>query len=161
MNTPARLIEDLRSRGQRATPQRHAVFEALWENRSHPTAEAVWATVVEHMPTVSLRTVYSVLGELVAAGEITQVDLGTGASRFDPNTSGHHHLVCDRCGMVVDVQVDHDDVRPTNSAINHLSADAHRARDGDGFRVTGTQIVFRGMCSRCDASDPPPPPPHT
>jgi len=135
MKTPDALIEDLRSRGQRATPQRLAVFEALWDNHEHPTAEAVWANVVEHMPTVSLRTVYSVLGELVEAGEISHVDLGGGAGRFDPNNVEHHHLVCDRCASITDVQVDHAGVHPTPC---------------DAFRITGTHIVFRGVCADCD-----------
>ena len=134
MKPPVTLIEGLRSNGQRATPQRLAVFEAMWDNHDHPTAEAVWATVADRMPTVSLRTVYSVLGELVAAGEIARVDVG-GAARFDPNNVVHHHLVCDRCASVTDVQVDEVDGRP---------------RPADSFRITGTEIVFRGVCAACD-----------
>jgi len=135
--SPDELIESFRSRGMRATPQRRAVFLALHENRSHPTAEAVWNTVVADMPTVSLRTVYSVLGELVTAREINQVDLGTGAHRFDPNTSAHHHVVCGVCGSVTDVDVDHSPIGPHSSPA--------------GFRTTDTEIVFRGICQTCDS----------
>ena len=92
------------------------------------------------MPVVSLRTVYSVLAELAEMGEILQLDLGTGSGRFDPNTAAHHHLVCGRCGLVRDVHVDHPEVRPD-------------PRDGAGFEITDTEIVFRGVCDACQALD--------
>ena len=58
------------------------------------------------MPTISLRTVYQTLNDLAAMGELRQLDLGTGSARFDPNLDAHHHLVCERCGKVVDVYAD-------------------------------------------------------
>ncbi len=132
---PGALQTLYRKRGLRLTPQRTAVFRALDGNDRHPNAEALYASVVAELPHVSLRTVYSILAELAALGEILQLDLGTGASRFDPNVEPHHHLVCESCGAVRDVLVDHPQVRP-------VSGD-------DGFSVTGTEIVFRGRCERC------------
>ena len=136
MESVVGIIQAYRGTGRRITPQRHAVMSVLAGNHSHPTAEAVHAAVTATMPTVSLRTVYSVLGELVELGEVLQLDLGTGSARFDPNTASHHHLVCERCGSVSDVQVDHPDVRPLPP-------------DADDFRIDGTQIVFRGECAQC------------
>jgi Fe2+ or Zn2+ uptake regulation protein len=92
------------------------------------------------MPTVSLRTVYQTLNDLTAMGEIHQLDLGTGSSRFDPNLDAHHHLVCDECGQVSDVYVDFTDVQVP---------DIHER----GFLVTSTEVVFRGRCDRCATAD--------
>lgn len=136
MRSPDELVDLYRSSGLKVTPQRQAVFGVLHRNVSHPSAEAVHAAVRRDMPAVSLRTVYSVLSELTEMGEIHQLDLGTGSGRFDPNTDGHHHLVCSRCGLVRDVHVDHPEVRP------QLVADA-------GFEISETEIVFRGICSSC------------
>ena len=115
MHTPDEHVGLYRARGHKMTPQRRAVFDALHDERSHPTAEMVHAEVSRDMPTLSLRTVYSVLGELVEMGEILQYDFGTGSSRFDPNNSAHHHLVCDGCGSVRDVAEEHPDVRPIDA----------------------------------------------
>ena len=65
VNTADDLVGLYRARGYKMTPQRRAVFDVLEGHVGHPTAEAVYAEVVETMPTISLRTVYSVLSELV------------------------------------------------------------------------------------------------
>src|SRR4051812_37033476 len=98
MQDPAELTERFRRRGLKATPQREAVFRALVGQGDHPTADSVHATVTAELPNVSLRTVYQVLNDLTAMGEINALDLGLGAARFDPNVDPHHHLVCERCG---------------------------------------------------------------
>mgnify|MGYP001165611227 CR=1 FL=1 len=136
MQHPDHLTVRYREAGRRLTPQRQAIFRALHENTGHPTAEAVHAAVIADLPNVSLRTVYSILGELAEMGEVLQLELGTGSFRFDPNMTPHHHAVCDRCGTVRDVFVDHPDVRPAGAQC-------------DGFRITGTEIVFRGTCAQC------------
>jgi Fe2+ or Zn2+ uptake regulation protein len=93
------------------------------------------------MPTVSLRTVYQTLNDLSEMGEILQLDLGTGSSRFDPNIDTHHHLVCDGCGRVIDVSADTSDFRLP-------------PRQRQGFEITNTEVVFRGRCAECRSSVP-------
>jgi Fe2+ or Zn2+ uptake regulation protein len=143
VQTPDELVGVFRARGLKMTPQRYAVFQALHGNHTHPTAEAVHASVTSTMPSVSLRTVYSVLGELAAFGQIRQIDLGTGSARFDPNTADHHHLVCESCGMVRDVSVRHPELRPVPVG---------QVTDAERFTVSGTDIVFRGRCGECPAT---------
>jgi Fe2+ or Zn2+ uptake regulation protein len=142
VKSPVELTELFRAQGLKVTPQRQCIFRVLHDNPDHPTAEAVYAEVSAEMPTISLRTVYQTLNDLASMGELVQLDLGTGSARFDPNLDGHHHLVCDRCGKVLDVQVDASGVKASS---------ARRT----GFTVTSTQIVFRGTCAECAAADQP------
>jgi Fe2+ or Zn2+ uptake regulation protein len=141
VKTPEELVELYRSRGYKITPQRLAIFNtlhstALTVSQGHPTAEALHQRIATVMPSMSLRTVYSVLGELVEMGELLQLDLGTGSARFDTCTDAHHHLICRHCGVVVDVDVDNPMVRPSSpSAV--------------GFSIDDTEIVFRGTCPDC------------
>lgn len=132
MRTPGELTELFQANGLKVTPQRQAVFRALLDNHRHPTAEAVHTTVVAELPNVSLRTVYQVLNDLTALGEIHALDLGTGAARFDPNVDAHQHLVCVACGKVRDVYVEPVD-----------------APDDDEFTVERAEVVFRGRCADC------------
>jgi Fe2+ or Zn2+ uptake regulation protein len=145
VRSPAELTDLFRARGLKVTPQRLSVFRAVHDDREHPTAQAVHARVVRELPTVSLRTVYATLHDLAAMGEVGLLELGTGSVRVDPNVGPHHHLVCECCGRVQDVEAPAGSVR--------LPADLDH-----GFEVTGTQIVFRGRCSQCrtgeDVQDP-------
>ncbi|HEV8298384.1 MAG TPA: Fur family transcriptional regulator [Acidimicrobiales bacterium] len=140
MKSPDELTEIFRARGLKMTPQRQCIFRVLHRLAgAHPTAEAVYAAVVEELPTVSLKTVYQTLNDLSAMGELQHIDLGTGSGRFDVNLDLHQHLVCDRCGRVWDVYADFTEVR--------VPADL-----ATGFRVSSTDIVFRGTCEACAAS---------
>jgi Fur family peroxide stress response transcriptional regulator len=143
VRSPAELTVLFRERGLKVTPQRQCIFRILDGNDVHPTAESVYAVAAAEMPTISLKTVYSTLNDLAAMGEIQQLDLGTGSSRFDPNTDGHHHLVCTGCGKVRDIYA---------SARVRVSDDQL-----DGFTVDTTEVVLRGLCDRCAASVSPDP----
>jgi Fe2+ or Zn2+ uptake regulation protein len=129
------LAGALRASGRKVTPQRLAVISALSGDEAHPTAEIVWHRVRSNLPTVSLRTVYQALNDLVELGEIQSVDVGAGPVRFDPNTAAHDHFVCTECGRVADVRA---------SAPVRLSAP-----DFPGYEVMDADIVFRGRCPRC------------
>ena len=140
MRSPAELTVLFRERGLKVTPQRQCIFRVLDGNDVHPTAESVYAAAAAEMPTISLKTVYSTLNDLAAMGEIQQLDLGTGSTRFDPNIDSHHHLVCTRCGKVRDV----------------YAAARVRVPDDqlDGFAVDSTEVVLRGLCHLCSTNQP-------
>jgi Fe2+ or Zn2+ uptake regulation protein len=139
VKSPAKLTDLFRARGLKVTPQRQRIFAVLHDNPEHPTAEGVYAAVSAEMPTISLRTVYQTLNDLAAMGELAALELGTGSTRFDPNLDTHHHLVCDRCGKVLDVEAE----------IRDLDLPEDRRQ---GFVIDATQVVFRGSCAECVAS---------
>jgi Fe2+ or Zn2+ uptake regulation protein len=136
VRSPAELTEAFRQQGLKITPQRQCIFRLLHDNIEHPTADAVYAAAVAEMPSISLRTVYQTLNDLATMGEINALDLGTGSGRFDPNVDDHHHLVCEVCGTVRDVEID-------------ISALVLPARARQGFAVDATEVVFRGRCPAC------------
>lgn len=140
MRSPAELTDAFRARGLRNTPQRQLIFRILHGNEAHPTAEAVYAVAAAEMPSISLRTVYQTLNDLAEMGELTILDLGTGAARFDPNVDDHHHLVCEACGSVSDVYLEH-------GAIPTLAPDTF-----EGFTIASVEITFRGRCSSCSSN---------
>lgn len=136
MRTPEELVTIFRERGRKVTPQRERIFQILQGNKSHPTAESVYAELVQEMPTVSLKTVYQTLHELVDMGEISPLDLGTGSSRFDPNQSSHHHLFCIKCHLLLDLYLPIDDLKVPHEL-------------SQGFEVGDAEVIFRGFCKSC------------
>ena len=107
MQSPDALTELFRAHGRKITAQRQCIFRALEGDVTHPSAERVYERVRTEMPNVSLKTVYQTLNDLSELGQISALDLGTGAVRFDPNVEAtHHHVVCRGCGKVRDVDAD-------------------------------------------------------
>lgn len=131
------LGERVRARGWRMTAQRTAIVAALDEAHGHVTAEAVHVAVRRAGARASLATVYNTLTALVAMGEIREVHASRGAAYFDFNVEPHHHLVCDGCGRLVDIEPGvADGVRLAR-------------RMAHGYRLYGVDIVFHGRCPAC------------
>lgn len=136
---PAPLLERLRSRPAfRVTAQRRAVAEAL-DAGGHLSAEQVHAAARRSLPEISLATVYNALHDLVALGEVQEVAAGA-ARRYGADVHRpHHHLVCDACGTIVDVEP-RGDAPPLPATQRH------------GFRVREAEITYRGTCPTCAAA---------
>ena len=99
----AEFEAECRRRGLAVTIQRRTVFGELSGRKDHPTADQVYDSVRGRLPGLSRTTVYRVLETLVDAGLARKVHHAGGVARFDPMTGRHHHLVCDACGRLVDL----------------------------------------------------------
>ncbi len=121
----------------RTTRQRAAVAQAVLAAANHPSADQVYDDVRRHLPSISLGTVYRVLGSLAESGEIRVLAPSVGPRRYDRTLEPHAHIVCDRCGSVADVPV---------------ASDPH-ARDmveaATGYRVTDCDVQWTGLCPAC------------
>ena len=137
---PDTLTALFRRDGRKVTPQRQCIFEILYANPGHSTAEAIYAIAKGRMPTISLKTVYEILHSLAALGQIQQLDLGTRSTRFDPNVHHHHHLVCSGCGRIEDVNLD-------------LGPPSLSPAERHGFVLGRPEVIFRGLCPKCADSD--------
>lgn len=129
------LTETLRANGQKVTSQRLMVFQAIQGRIDHPAAEDVFLTVRETLPTISRGTVYKILNELVEFGELRQVDVGDGRTRFDPNTEQHVHLRCIDCGRLLDLDKGAAPVTMPVSAA--------------GFDILRYNLTLEGHCPAC------------
>ena len=134
-------MKDLEARCEAAglplTLQRRAVIEALAARVDHPTADQVAADVVERHRGVSRATVYRALDAFVERGLAIKVCHPEAAARYDFKVHRHHHLVCDGCGAISDLEEPRFDklsVPDTGSL---------------GFRVRDYSVHLRGLCAAC------------
>jgi Fe2+ or Zn2+ uptake regulation protein len=135
------LLEQFRQNGLKITPQRRVILELLARDHSHPTADEIYQRVLSVMPEVSRTTVYNTLRELIALGEVTEVqDLGEGGLRYDTDTSVHHHLFCMNCHALIDI--DH-----------HFEGLALPPEDASGYQIVRHQVTFYGICPNCQAKE--------
>ena len=134
--TDSQLNERLTTSGFRFTPQRQHVYSVLLQKRDHPTVEDVFIRSKEHMPDISMATVYNCLDALVKCGLVRHVNLDRSATRYCPNMKEHCHFYCDECGGIFDVD---------------FAADGGRSglQIPDGFKVKQFDISIRGVCQGC------------
>lgn len=133
------MVQTLREKGLKVTPQRMAIYNMLMATTAHPTAEVVWEHVKEEYPAVSFNTVYTTLNTLEQAGLVQRLHIG-GVAHFDAKVQPHAHLSCNHCGYVEDhhgfVGVDYEDV-------------AHQVNSQTGFAVGRLELNFYGLCHQC------------
>lgn len=95
----------LRERGYRLTPQRSLILDILHHANKHITAEEILNEVRARYPKVNKSTVYRMLEVLKRLGLVDETDLGGDRLFYHHVEKGHHHhLVCQRCGRVFDVE---------------------------------------------------------
>ena len=116
--------------------QRRALLAAFLERTDHPTVDALHAAVGRAAPNVNRATVYRTLETLVELGLASRVALHGTASRYDPCVERHHHLVCERCGVVEDV------FEPKLDALR-------LPRPASGFVARDFSVLFTGLCAGC------------
>ena len=104
MSQPEDIVSKLSELGYRMTPQRMMVVSAIESSDNHISAEEIYAQVVAKYPNVNISTVYRTLELLKRLGLVTETDFGGGRLRYHPAGKGHHHhLVCQECGAIVDL----------------------------------------------------------
>lgn len=135
MHTVEELIDRVRQRGGKVTPQRVLIYQALLGDVTHPTAEQLHQRLSGVLPHLSLTTVYAVLNDLADAGELRRFATGDGQVHYDPDTEPHAELVCLRCKRIQDA--------PPPVGRSPLPEVV------GGFRVLMRTELLHGMCPEC------------
>jgi Fe2+ or Zn2+ uptake regulation protein len=134
------IAERLRGSGGRMTRPRRMVIEAMARSTSHHlTAADIVAAVRAEDPDFYESTVYRTLDLLVDLGIVERVQLGPGGAVFHLPHQPHHHLVCQRCGDVLEIPA---------ALLDELAIQLH---DEHGFRLRPSASTLVGSCARCEA----------
>jgi len=102
--TDDQLISILRDSGYKVTPQRLAICNYVLSSKEHPTAEHIHSEIVKKHPAISLNTIYQTMDMLKKLNLVHELSLESDASRFDPNTSIHVNVICQKCNKIRDFE---------------------------------------------------------
>jgi Fur family transcriptional regulator, peroxide stress response regulator len=119
------------------TPQRIAIYEALINDKGHPSADVIFQRIRKKIPNVSFDTVNRSLLSFVDLGLLKVVEGYGRPKRFDPDTDSHHHFQCIKCNKIIDF------FDKTLDAIEVPKDIKSR------FTVTGKKVVLEGFCDSC------------
>lgn len=137
MKTVQQVVDVLRNRGFKITPQRLAILEILQGNTSHPSAEDIYEQLVERYPSISLTTVYNTLETLRDIGEIQELTIDKARRHYDPNIETHHHVICTGCGLIGDIFTDFSQALRVPREV------------AEQFFIENHTVQFYGICTGC------------
>ncbi|MGV8075147.1 MAG: Fur family transcriptional regulator [Syntrophobacteraceae bacterium] len=126
-----------RNVGLKVTHQRQEIYRELLAATDHPTAEALHQRLRTKLTTISLDTVYRNLAVLVEHGLVNKVETPESLSRFEVAVSRHHHLICRKCGDIVDF---------TWSLIDEVVLPDEI---GSWGMIDQKNVVVYGICKKC------------
>ena len=133
------VLELLRQRGLRMTPQRRAIVSEVMRTKGHIAPAAIARTIEGEMPGVNPSTVYRTLALLEEVGVLQHSHLESGAEYHKADEAQHVHLTCHRCGR--------DDALSIAEA-KRLGDLIHRHH---GFQPDLTHFAITGLCEDCAA----------
>jgi Fur family ferric uptake transcriptional regulator len=100
------LSQALRERGWRLTLQREIILDTLEAMSGHIAVEDVYRRIHPRFPQVNISTIYRTLELLEQSGLIAHTHFHDGAAKWHRTEEAHHqHLVCERCGLEIDLEV--------------------------------------------------------
>ena len=121
------------------TKQQATILRVIQASPFHMTADEIYLAAKAEMPKLGIATVYRNLSSLCGAGIIRKIEIPGGPDRYDRNTKPHVHMVCTRCGEMLDCSVELEDF------LNRIEA--------GGAKVTGYHLQVSCICSRCLAKE--------
>ena len=119
----------------RQTRQKQALRDAFVEADRPLSPDEVLQLAKQHVPGMSIATVYRNIGSLVEDKWLATVELPGAASRYEvAGKKHHHHFQCTDCAKVFELSGCDLPARPTLPK---------------GFRVTGHEFFLYGTCADC------------
>ena len=131
------LAQYLEDHSLKHTKQREAILEVFLEVKGHITGEELHQRVKEHHPGIGYTTVYRTMKLLCDAGLASERHFDDGVTRYEVEHEHHDHLVCVRCGKIVEFEC----------AMIESAQDEIVARYG--FRLLRHRHELYGHCPGC------------
>ncbi|WFA09663.1 Fur family transcriptional regulator [Tissierella sp. Yu-01] len=132
----------LQKEGYKLTNQRRDILKAIVDNRNeHLSCEDVFGIVSVENPEIGIATVYRTLQLFERLNIVYKINFDDGLSRYELNfgteNHHHHHLICLKCGKVLEVQLD-----LLESLEEEIENNGH-------FKIVDHNVKFYGYCNDC------------
>ena len=114
------------------------ILKAIYKADSHICAEEIYQQLHARYPYSNISTIYRTLELLKGLNLVTETNFGDGRARYHSAKKGHHHhLVCHRCGKIMDL--DESVLYPLKDAL----------RRDYGFDAELRHLAISGECRDC------------
>ena len=132
------LVDKLKTRGYRITPQRAMILRETIFHPGHPSVEQIYDRVKSIFPMTSLATIYKTITLLKDEGEILELGFAGESSRYDAShPEPHPHLICVRCHKIIDPEIPLFESMPDQLAEKY------------GYKIINHRMDIFGICPTC------------
>ena len=132
------ILEAVRNKGYRLTPQRTLILSIIAGSREHMGVDRIFRQAQRSYPYLDLATVYRTVRLFKTLGIVTELSIGDKQhyELADP-TGAHHHMVCRICGSASD--------------LSPIYLEVFRASliDKFGFQPDLEHFTIGGVCEGC------------
>ena len=123
--------------GLKRTQSRLKVMEILEKENSPVDVVHIIGHVKNLEDKIDQATIYRILETFYKKGIIDRLEFGEGKFRYELKKGDHHHLICDNCGRVEDIE---------DNFINKIEKEVQNEK---GFIVKKHNLEFFGLCRNC------------
>ncbi len=129
--------QDLRKAGLKVTLPRMKILEILERStQQHLSAEDLYRILLDSDEEIGLATIYRVLTQFEGAGLVMRHHFEGGQAVFELDRGKHHdHLICIKCGKIVEF---------VNSSIEEQQT---KIAEDAGFKITDHSLIIYGECN--------------
>ena len=135
--TEGEIIQFLKMKNLKATPQRLTICRVVLSSENHPSAEQIYEIVKKEHRTISLATVYKNLAILDEIGLIRELHFNGNSSRYDPRMSIHINIICPKCHTITDYESE------------NLEKNWVKILDDIEGEIEGQRIDIYKKCEKC------------
>jgi Fur family transcriptional regulator, ferric uptake regulator len=138
-----KVYEDvLKDRGYKITHQRKIILETMSKNNDkHLSCDEIFGIISKENPEIGIATVYRTLLLFEKLNIVYKLNFDDGCSRYELDSGTedhqHHHLICLKCGKVIEVQLD---------LLESLESEIQKDKN---FTIVDHNVKFYGYCSDC------------
>ncbi len=125
----------LREHHLKATPQRTAILQVM-AHEGHISIEMIYEKIKGLFPSLSLATIYKNMIAMQEQGIVKELKIAGFKNRYEIQKQPHHHMVCQKCGSIVDVEFD------VAQALEGVSK-------SHGFELKQIDLSISGICDKC------------
>lgn len=132
----------LKEKSMLLSHQREEIFDTFMKTKNHPTVDRLYDVIRKRYPKIGLATVYPTMRIICDADLARKVDFGDGVRRFEHKDKRyrHYHLICTKCGRVIEVK------SPEIERLQEKLAGKH------DFSATKNTMKIFGVCGRCQGN---------
>lgn len=134
------VVEMLRSRGMRMTPQRRAIVAEVMRADGHISPPVVARRIQDEMPGVDTSTIYRTLNMLEEVGVLQHSHMENGLEYHRTEDAAHVHLTCSECG------------EDSSLSFHELDEFRRLLREQRGFEADFSHFAITGLCRACAAA---------